>query len=264
MPPDASPVQAAPPVAAQPFVAPAPPPPVAAAPVAALPAAAPPTHAAAVPAPVPPASVSPAAAPAPPGEGSADAAAILAAFLEGAGVPRLEVGGDPVAYFRGVGGLFALMIESLRDVLMSRAAVKGEFGVEQTMLRARDNNALKFSVTPQDAVAALLSPGRPGYMAPERAAREAFEDVRLHQLAVMAGVQAALFNLLRTFDPQVLEGRLQKGSMLEGVLPGARRARLWDAFCAAYRDIARDADGDFQQVFGREFARAYAEQMRAP
>jgi len=156
------------------------------------------------------------------------------------------------------------MVESLRDVLMSRTAVKGEFGVEQTMLRPRDNNALKFSVTPADAVAALLQPGRPGYMDPGRAAREAFDDVRSHQLAVMAGVQAALFNLLRTFDPAALEGRLQKGGVMESLLPGARRARLWEAFCAAYKDIARDADSDFQTVFGREFARAYTEQARSP
>ncbi len=216
-----------------------------------------------VPTPVP--TPAPAAPPAPPPSpvAGADAQALLAAFLSGAGVPRLDVGAqDPEAYFRGVGELFALMIESLRDVLMSRSAVKGEFGVEQTMLRARDNNALKFSVTSLDAVAALLQPGRPGYMAPERAAREAFEDIRLHQLAVMAGVQAALFNLLRTFDPATLERRLHKGSVLESVLPGARRAKLWDAFCASYKEIARDADGDFQTVFGREFARAYAEQMR--
>ena len=99
-------------------------------------------------------------------------------------------------------------------------------------------------------------------MPPDRAAREAFDDIRMHQLAVMAGVQAALFNLLRTFDPAALEARLQKATMIETILPGARRAKLWEAFCATYKDIARDADSDFQAVFGREFARAYTEQMR--
>ena len=161
---------------------------------------------------------------------------------------------------RAAGALFGLMVESLRDVLMSRAAVKSEFGLEQTMLRPRENNALKFSITPQDAIAALLQPGRPGYMEPLRATREAFDDVRVHQLAVMAGVQAALFNLLRTFDPAALETRLQKGGMIESLLPGTRRAKLWEAFVGTYKDIARDADSDFQDVFGREFARAYNEQ----
>ena len=82
---------------------------------------------------------------------------------------------------RAAGALFGLMVESLRDVLMSRAAVKSEFGLEQTMLRPRENNALKFSITPADAIAALLQPGQPGYMDPLRATREAFDDVRVHQ-----------------------------------------------------------------------------------
>ena len=210
-----------------------------------------------------PAHAAPPPPPPPPPSGQGDAARLIAAFLDGAGVPKLDVAGqDPEAYFRMVGALFGSMIESLREILMSRAAIKGEFGVEQTMLRPRDNNALKFSVTPEDAVAALLQPGRPGYMPPERAAQEAFDDIRIHQLAVMAGVQAALFNLLRTFDPAALEARLQKATMIETILPGARRAKLWEAFCATYKDIARDADSDFQAVFGREFARAYTEQMR--
>ena len=179
-------------------------------------------------------------------------------------MPTLHVSAhEPEAYLRAAGELFGTMVESLRDVLMSRAVVKGEFGVEQTMLRPRDNNALKFSVTPADAVAALLQPGRPGYMEPMRATREAFDDVRIHQLAVMAGVQAALFNLLKTFDPAALEARLQKGGMIESIMPGTRRAKLWEEFCATYKEIARDADSDFQAVFGREFARAYTEQVRS-
>jgi type VI secretion system FHA domain protein len=199
-----------------------------------------------------------------PGDANA-AARVVAAFLAGAGQADLDVSAhDPETYFRMIGELVRTMTESLRDVLVSRTAIKGEFGIEQTMLRARDNNALKFSLGPQDAVAALLQPGRPGYMPPVQAAREAFDDIRLHQLAVMAGVQAALANLLRTFDPAALEARLEKRSMLDNILPAGRRAKLWEAFAATYKDIARDADSDFQSIFGREFNRAYREQMRPP
>lgn len=212
------------------------------------------------PAPTPPPSSPP---PAPAREPAAEPSRLVAAFLEGAGVPGLDVSKqDPEQYMRGAGALFGLMVESLRDVLMSRAAVKSEFGLDQTMLRPRENNALKFSITPADAVGALLQPGKPGYMDPLRATREAFDDVRVHQVAVMAGVQAALFNLLRTFDPVALEARLQKGGVIESLLPGTRRAKLWEAFVATYKEIARDADADFQEVFGREFARAYNQQAK--
>jgi type VI secretion system FHA domain protein len=154
------------------------------------------------------------------------------------------------------------MVESLRDVLMSRAEVKRGFGIEQTMLQARNNNALKFSVTPEDAVAAILQPSRPGYLPPLKATDEAFRDLRSHQLAVMAGVQAALVALLRRFDPAAIDARISGAGMLGNLLPGSRKARTWEMFCATYQDIARDAEEDFQAVFGREFAKAYQEQER--
>lgn len=232
----------------------APPQPVAPAPPPPLPVAAPP----------PPAAVAPAPAPAPvaPQAAAPDAVrAAMQAFLDGAGVPTAPVGADPEATMRALGQVFRVMTEGLREVLMSRAAIKGELRVEQTMIRATNNNALKFSMTPEDAVIALMSVGRPGYMPPLAAAREAFDDLKTHELAVMAGVQTALVGLLRRFDPDALEARLAKGA-LSSVLPGARKARLWDSFRDTYKTIASEAEDDFQAVFGRAFAKAYMAQSR--
>jgi type VI secretion system FHA domain protein len=199
-----------------------------------------------------------AAAPAP---ATADASRLLAAFLEGAGVKGLTIAQDPETALRAAGEVFHQMVDGLRQVLISRAAVKNEFRVEQTMLRARDNNALKFAVTTEDAVAALLQPDKPGYKPPLEAAREAFDDVRSHEMAVMAGVQTALVGLLKRFEPSALEKRMQPGA-LGNILPAARKARTWELFCDTYKEIAREAEDDFQSVFGREFARAYDAQMR--
>jgi predicted component of type VI protein secretion system len=77
----------------------------------------------------------------------------------------------------------------------------------------------------------------------------------------MAGVQTALLGLLKRFDPVTLEARLSPGR-LDSILPGARKARIWELFCETYKDIAREAEDDFQSVFGREFARAYDAQMK--
>jgi type VI secretion system protein len=190
-----------------------------------------------------------------------DAARLIAAFLDGVGLADLKLGADPEGAMRAAGALFRTLVEGLRQVLISRAAIKNEFRVEQTMLRARDNNVLKFAVTTEDALTALLQANRPGYQEPLKAVQEAFEDVRGHELAVMAGLQTALMALLRRFEPGALEKRLMPG-MLDNLLPAARKARTWELFCATYKDIARDAEGDFQSVFGREFARAYDEQVR--
>jgi type VI secretion system protein len=193
---------------------------------------------------------------------SADSAALLSALLRGAGVPDLHFPNQaPEATLEAAGAVFRAMAEGLREVLMSRAAIKGELRVEQTMLRSQDNNALKFSITVEEAVAALLLPPRRGYKAPLAAVQEAARDIQSHEMAVMAGVQTALLGLLKRFDPVALEARLSPGR-LDSILPGARKARIWELFCETYKDIAREAEDDFQSVFGREFARAYDAQMK--
>lgn len=198
------------------------------------------------------------AAPAAAGDGRP----LLLAFLEGAGVANPALAGaDPEATMRAVGEVFRAMTEGLREVLMSRAAIKGDMRVEQTMIQARNNNALKFSVTVDEAVIALLSKDRPGYMAPLAATKEAFGDIKSHELAVMAGVQTALMGLLERFAPATLEKRLSQGR-LASVLPGARKARYWDSFTEVYGQIAREAEDDFQAVFGRAFAKAYTAQTK--
>jgi type VI secretion system protein len=186
-----------------------------------------------------------------------DGRAAFAAFLEGAGVAGQWIeGSDPEAALRAAGEVFRALAEGVRELLISRAAIKGEMRILQTMIRSHDNNGLKFSVTPNDAVTALLSSGRPGYMDPLAAAKEAFHDIKLHELAVLAGMQTALLALLKRFDPDQLEQRLTQ-SRLNTVLPAARKARFWDAFRQTYGEISREAEDDFHAVFGRAFAEAY-------
>jgi type VI secretion system protein len=209
----------------------------------------------------------PAAAPAPAApppsaaaEPTADGARLLAAFLEAAGVRDLQVA-DPERTLRAAGEVFRAMVEGLLQVLMSRAEIKNALRVERTILRAGDNNPLKFAAGAEDAIAALLLPKKPGYKARLEATHEAFDDIKAHEMAVMAGVQTALLGLLKRFEPAALESRLQRG-MIDSVLPVARKARFWETFCATYRDIAREAQDDFNAVFGHEFARAYDAQSQ--
>jgi type VI secretion system FHA domain protein len=251
--------------AAPPAPTAAPPAHFAAAPAAPTPAAlfpaAPSAAAQAAPPPAPAPSAQQPAAQAAPLADAASAQALLHAFLEGAGVPELKTGPATEQTMRAAGAVFRSLVEGLRETLMSRAAIKNELRVEQTMLRARDNNALKFSVTAEEAVAALLLPNRAGYKPPLDATREAFRDIQSHEMAVMAGVQTALVALLKRFDPATLESRLAPGR-LDSIIPSARRARIWELFCETYKDIAHEAEDDFQSVFGREFARAYDAQMK--
>lgn len=191
-----------------------------------------------------------------------DAYVGLAAFLDGAGIPNDRIdGSDPEATLRAAGKIFRAMADGFQQVLKSRAAVKSDLGINQTIIAGTGNNPLKFSVTADEAVRLLLTPRAPGYMDPLDAARQAAGDLQSHELAVMAGMQEALLSLLHRFNPDELEKRLVAG-MLGNLLPAARKARYWDAFRQTYNDLSREAEDEFQSVFGRPFARAYNAQAR--
>lgn len=111
-------------------------------------------------------------------------------------------------------------------------------------------------------MALLLSEQSQGFMPPVQAVQESLEDIKAHQLAVMAGIQAALTLLLERFNPDVLEERLSQDSMLDNLLPGKRKAKYWDSFKALYAQLGREAEDDFNKFFGKEFAKAYEKQLR--
>ncbi|MBI2379789.1 MAG: type VI secretion system-associated FHA domain protein TagH [Gammaproteobacteria bacterium] len=187
--------------------------------------------------------------------------AALEAFLRGAGLENLRVdAGDEQALMEALGRGYRHMVEGLVDVLRARASLKSEFRMSQTLIRPVENNPLKFAPNVEEAMLLLLRRSSQAFMAPDEAIRDSFDDVKAHQLAVMAGVQAALKHLLKRFEPGVLEARLGQQSMLANLLPGARQARYWEVFTQEYGAIQREAEDDFQELFGREFSRAYEEQ----
>jgi type VI secretion system FHA domain protein len=157
-----------------------------------------------------------------------------------------------------------LLRESMRgavELLVARAALKREMRAEQTMIVARENNPLKFSPSVEVALQHLLGPPSPGFMAAAPAVRDAFDDLRAHQLGVMAGMRAALDGVLQRFDPQQLESKLGARSSFASLIPATRKARLWELFQELFGQLQTEAQDDFDDLFGRAFLKAYEEQL---
>ena len=49
--------------------------------------------------------------------------------------------------------------------------------------------------------------------------------------------------------------------VLDSMLPMGRKARLWELFSELFAEISREAEDDFEALFGREFVRAYEQQI---
>ncbi len=214
-------------------------------------------------APAPTPAPTPAPAPAAPAAMPASHQALHDALREGLGVPDLPLPPLTPELMKLIGQLLHESARGTVDLLVARAAVKREVRAEATMIVAKENNPLKFSPSAEVALAHLLGPTARGFVAPQRAMRDAFDDLRAHQLAFLAGMRAALEGLLQRFDPNALEGRLTQRSMLSTLVPAARRAQLWTVFQQEYQQIAGEVADDFHQVFGREFLRAYEAQLDA-
>ncbi len=196
---------------------------------------------------------SPVLAPPPPIATAGDAGA-LAAFFKGAELAGVT-SPDPVAMMTVLGTAFRAMVSGLRAVLIARATIKSEFRIEQTMIRARGNNPLKFSANDDDALTALLSVGRRTDMEPAEAIEDSLRDIRLHELAVVAAMQVAVRSVLEELSPEKIRAATDLGGMT--VLPAQRKARTWDAFEARHAAVVRALVDDFDSVFGKSFARAY-------
>ncbi len=197
----------------------------------------------------------------------ADTDVLIRAFLEGAGLPHLKLTTEQLpGCMRVLGEIFRETVQGLVEILLARGDVKGEFRLHRTTIGPVENNPLKTSpgqppLSPEQVMTLLLIRQKDAYMSPVQAVREGFNDIKAHQLAVMAGIQAALTRLLERFDPGNLETRLEQ-SVLDNIWPANRKAKYWDLFTTEYRTIAREAEDDFNELFGDEFARAYEEHLR--
>ncbi len=187
------------------------------------------------------------------------APSLLLAFLEGAEMPDGAMK-DPEGTMRNLGAAFRGMVSGLREVLIARASIKSEFRIEQTMIRARGNNPLKFSAGDDDALSALLGSGRRVDMTPAEAVTDALRDIRLHELASMAAMQSAVRSLLEGLEPTKLRAAADQGGGMT-VLPAQRKARAWDAYEVLFNQTIQALSDDFDSVFGKAFARAYERAM---
>lgn len=182
----------------------------------------------------------------------------LNVLLQAAGLDPQRV--DP-GTVESVGAIFRTMVQGIVELLQSRAEFKNQFRIDKTMLKSIDNNPLKQSASAEDALSRMFLQSSPAFQNPSDAFQEAIDDVKAHQVALIAGIRAGYKALLTHFDPERLEevfdGRAKRGRLLDVV----NRQRYWDLYRQMCDDFGDD-DQTFRRLFGEEFVKAYELQMR--
>ncbi len=215
-------------------------------------------------APMATATPAPAALPATPPALSAaapDSAALWAAFCAGAGIPALASAGTPEQQMQRLGHILRSAVEGLLQLMAVRASTKHELRAGVTVIQQRNNNPLKFSPDAGAALTQLLQPPLRGFLDGPAAMDDAMHDLVGHSIGTVAGLRAAVDGMLDRFAPQALEAKLTGHSVFDTLLPGTRKARLWDLYLAHHRSIHDEAQEDFHTLFGKAFLAAYEQQI---
>ncbi len=210
------------------------------------------------PPPAPPVVVRPRVGRAPAGPAHTDEPAVdLAAVLEGVGIDAAALSPEVA---RDFGRILRVVVEGLMDVLQSRQRIKDEFRMHMTSFKPTQNNPLKFSANVDDALHNLLVKRNAAYLEPVEAFEDAFDDVRNHQMAMLAGVRVAFEATLKAFDPDRLQQEFEKHGK-GALLSVPAKFRYWDLYRDRFSDMVSDADACFRELFGQEFANAYEDQL---
>ena len=176
-------------------------------------------------------------------------------FLRGAGIDRSEcVTDNPMEAMQRIGKMFRQLVSGTVSVLRSRAEFKSLFRVNVTVIRAANNNPLKFAVSTDEVLRQLIQNKEGGFLESVESIEQGFSDIMNHQLAMQAGIQASLTDLLKRFDPKTIEKQFEQGIVLQ------KKAKCWDSYQETYRIECEEAIENF---FGDAFVEAYEEQMKA-
>ena len=161
---------------------------------------------------------------------------------------------------RLIGSTLRHAIEGTLQLSAMRTMVKQELHVEVTTIKAKGNNPLKFAPDAAAALAQMVQPPMRGFMAAPEAMQDAMTDLLGHAAGTMEGTRAAMHGMLRRFEPAHLEAQLAEGGVLDKLMPGNRRARLWELYLQHFGRISESAREDFDELFGKAFVKAYEEQ----
>jgi type VI secretion system FHA domain protein len=160
-----------------------------------------------------------------------------------------------------LGVILRSVVQGVIEVLQARAEIKNQFRLPVTRVKTVENNPLKFSVNAEDALGSLLGRRSPAYLPPVEAFEDALNDIRYHQMAMLAGMRAAFEHVLSSFDPEQLQELFDKRVKRGGLLSMGGKARYWELYSEEYRELSADREAAFRRLFGEEFASAYEKQL---
>ena len=161
-----------------------------------------------------------------------------------------------------LGELMRISVTNVMSLLQARNEAKRlTRSTNHTTIQATENNPLKFSPSPEDAMRILFGPKTHSYMEAHKAFEQGFGDLKLHQLKTYAAMQHAVSMLIAELDPAAIIKDLETHETALDKLR-SRKSRLWDAFVTRWKASLGREPGAAIQAFMLHFADRYDQDSR--
>lgn len=147
-------------------------------------------------------------------------------------------------------------IPRMMQALGSRTEFKDQLRLDQTMVRPRDNNPMKFCDTAEEAMQHMLLNDHPGLLGGRQAMDEAFHELATHQAALLGALPAALQETVMHFSPDQVEAATEGEGIGAFALPKGK-GKLWDSYRELFAKLAQSDQGTLERIFMKSLARYY-------
>ena len=124
------------------------------------------------------------------------------------------------------------------------------------MVRAIENNPLKFASSVEEALAIMFGGPTGQYLGARATVESSFSDIKTHQVLTYSAMRDALDVLFDDLAPEKLDSSVKPDQGL-GRLVTSRKAKLWDIYVDRWRAKTKRADGRLLEAFMALFAEAY-------
>jgi type VI secretion system protein len=184
-------------------------------------------------------------------------------FLQAAGIDIHNIRPqDSAQIMQNAGQLLREFVVGAMDTLVIRSEIKNSLRVSQTAIQPGEYNPLRFSAGVDESLRALLLEKTRRGMSPVDAVRQSFNDLRVHQLALVGAMKEAVDSLFSRFDPADLEDRFDRGMKRGPIMGKTNKLKYWELFTDLYNAMAEGRTGGVPRIFMDEFSRAYEEKAK--
>ncbi len=196
-----------------------------------------------------------------PGDLHGELNAGIEAFCRGLGVDPGSLPSDmQTTTLTLAGQMLREVVLALMEALKARGEFKGRFDPGQTGAQSAQNNPLKMSNGVDDAIRKLMDSQNTRYLAPVDALRDAFTDLKTHQVAMTSGMHAGINGLMHRINPAELQDRFERNLKRAGG-GSNNKNKYWELYTEFFQVLNQRNNDGLPLSFNEDFVQTYIDRV---